>query len=70
MRTVELTAADISCDHCKRTIENGLSGSQGVSRVVVDIGARVVHIDFDERVTSEEHLAADLDDLGYPVEPA
>ncbi|HET9050364.1 MAG TPA: heavy-metal-associated domain-containing protein [Candidatus Dormibacteraeota bacterium] len=67
MSSAALTAADISCDHCKRTIETGLATRPGVRRVEVDVAARVVHVDFDETATDEATLAADLDELGYPV---
>lgn len=67
MRSAELTAADISCDHCKRTIESGLRAMPGVSRVEVDIATRVVRVDYDETATDEKSLANDLDELGYPV---
>jgi copper chaperone len=67
MRDVALIAADISCEHCQRTIEAGFATSPGVSRVEVDIPTKTVHLQYDEEVTDEDALKAELDELGYPV---
>jgi copper chaperone len=68
MRNVELSAEDISCNHCKMTIENGISGSVGVASVQVDIGAKKVNMVFDESQTTLEALLGQLVELGYPAE--
>ena len=67
MRDITVTAADISCEHCQRTIEGGLGEKPGVSSVRVDVPSKAVHVEYDETVTSEEAVKAELDDLGYPV---
>ena len=67
MRDITLTAADISCEHCQKTIEGGLAEKPGVSRVAVDIASKAVHIHYDNGVTDEATLRSELDELGYPV---
>jgi copper chaperone CopZ len=67
MPDVTLIAADISCEHCKKTIEEGLTGQPGVSSVTVDIPAKVVRVTYDESATSEAAIRSELDELGYPV---
>ena len=37
METLKLTAPDISCDHCKHTIEQTVGALQGVEAVAVDV---------------------------------
>lgn len=69
MSTVTLTAPDISCDHCKGTIESRLPQVEGVRRAVVDVAPKTVTVDFDESVTGVDELRAALDDLGYPANP-
>jgi copper chaperone len=67
MRDVTLIAADISCEHCRKTIEGGLGAMTGVRTVTVDIPAKIVHIEYDENAVDEPALEAELDELGYPV---
>ncbi|NNN15722.1 MAG: heavy-metal-associated domain-containing protein [Acidimicrobiaceae bacterium] len=67
MKKVELVAEDISCNHCKMTIEKGISNVDGVSSVTVDIDAKSVSIDLDDDGTSVDALIAEMDELGYPA---
>ncbi|TAN20729.1 MAG: copper chaperone [Actinomycetota bacterium] len=68
MRNVELSAKDISCNHCKMTIENGISGSVGVTSVQVDIDTKKVDVIFDESKITVDTLLGQLLELGYPAE--
>ena len=70
MATLGVTAPDISCDNCRRNIEQDLGGEPGVRSVAVDVGARMVSIEYDERETSVARLCDALTDAGYPPEPA
>lgn len=67
MQDVSLTAPDISCGHCRKTIEEGLRDQPGIGAVSVDIPARAVQVRYDEAVTSEQAIRLQLDELGYPV---
>lgn len=68
MAETTLTAPDISCDHCKRTIETELGAIEGIERVEVEPPAKTVHVVFDGALIDEPAIAARLDDIGYPVE--
>ena len=68
MRNVELSAKDISCNHCKMTIENGITGSVGVGSVQVDVASQKIGVTFDESQTSVDTLLGQLEELGYPAE--
>jgi copper chaperone len=67
MAETTLTAPDISCQHCKATIEKGLSDARGVRRVEVDVEGRSVALDYDPEETDEDALRHQLAELGYPV---
>jgi copper chaperone CopZ len=67
MTETSLTAPDISCGHCKSTIETELGGRAGVRRVVVDVDTHQVHVDHDAQAISEAELRRQLAELGYPV---
>lgn len=68
MRTITLTAADISCEHCKKTIEGGFAERPGFHTVAVDVPTREVHVTYDEAVIDETAVKAELDALGYPAD--
>lgn len=67
MSTLDLTADDISCAHCKNTIEHDLSETPGVQQVEVDIDTKTVHIAFDDTETDAAAIKAKLDQIGYPA---
>ena len=67
MDTVALSALDISCAHCKSTIEKGLGGAPGVGRVEVDVDTKAVRVTYDRTVTDPDVLRVVLASLGYPT---
>jgi len=67
MRTTTLTAPDISCDHCKTTIEREVGALDGVNTVIVDIPSRHVTITYDPAQVAETDVVSKLDDEGYPI---
>jgi copper chaperone CopZ len=72
MQSVEqitLTAPDISCHHCKQTIERELGTLPGVQRVSVVVPSKHVTVSFDPTQTSEAAIIAKLAEEGYPVTP-
>lgn len=67
MTVLDITAADISCEHCKATIEHDLGDTPGVRAVVVDVAARAVHVDYDDSETNAAALRSRLAEIGYPA---
>jgi copper chaperone len=68
MSVLDLTANDISCGHCKATIEGDLAQVPGVSQVEVDVDSKAVHVTYDDGATSAEAIKAKLVDIGYPAD--
>jgi copper chaperone len=68
MAQATLTAPDISCQHCKSTIESGMRDARGVRGVEVDVDTRHVTLDYDESETDESRLRDELSELGYPAD--
>ena len=66
MATVELTAPDISCDHCKHHIEGDLAELAGVGRVAVTVPAKRVLVEYDDAVVGLEAVRARMTEIGYP----
>jgi copper chaperone len=67
-QTTTVVAPDISCDHCKMTIEKSVGGLAGVQSVSVAIEPKQVTVQYDPDAIAWEQIAATLDDEGYPIE--
>lgn len=64
---ITLTSADISCGHCKKTIEGDLSERAGVTSVLVTPETKTIAVSFDETVIGEDELKAIIEELGYDL---
>lgn len=49
------------------TIENSLSGAEGISEVAVDVDSKTVSVTYEEPLVTLDSLLQALDDLGYPA---
>ena len=67
MTTETLSVPDISCDHCRRTIETALARLPGIRGATVDVGARTVLITYDETTVGPATIRTTLADEGYEV---
>ncbi|CAN5881946.1 heavy-metal-associated domain-containing protein [soil metagenome] len=67
MTPLVLSVPEISCDHCRDTIEGALAPLPGVDSVTVDIGAKSVEIDYDPNETDSQALVAAIEAAGYDV---
>lgn len=67
MQTATLVAPDISCEHCKTAIVREIGALDGIQTVSVDIPTQRVIVSYDPARTSQEAIAATLDEEGYPV---
>ena len=63
MTTTTYLVPEISCGHCKSTIESAVGDLEGVDRVDVDIETKTVTVDGGERET----IVAAIEDAGYDV---
>ena len=66
MTDIKLDVPDISCDHCKTSIEGAVGVLDGVATVAVSVGDRTVDVTFDDSVTQADIVAA-IEDQGYEV---
>ena len=67
MTTITLTVPDISCGHCKMSIEGAVSEMTGVGRVDVAIDARTVDLAFDDATVSLDAIIEAIEEQGYQV---
>ncbi|MEN8234426.1 MAG: copper ion binding protein [Actinomycetota bacterium] len=67
MTTKTLTVPEISCGHCKASIEQAVSQLDGVAHVEVDVDDRAVALDFDGTDATFEAIVAAIEEQGYDV---
>ncbi len=64
MTTMTLSVPEISCGHCKETIEGALGRVVGVVTAVVDVDAKTVTVTGGDR----ENVVAAIEGVGFDVE--
>jgi copper chaperone len=62
-----LSVPEISCGHCKQSIEGAVATLPGVDRVDVRIADKAVDIDYDGTETTFDTIVAAIEDSGYEV---
>ena len=67
MTTITLSVPDISCAHCKTSIEGALSPLAGVDSAEVEIDARTVEVKYDESAVELDAIITAIDEQGYEV---
>ncbi len=67
MTSLTLNVPDISCGHCKTSIEGAVSALSGIETVEVTIDARTVDIAFDDAVVTRDTIVDAIQDVGYEV---
>ena len=63
---MKLDVPDISCNHCKVSIEGAVGELAGVSNVNVSIEDRTVDVAFDDSLNRDAIVAA-IEEQGYDV---
>lgn len=67
MTQVTLSVPDISCGHCKSSIEGAVAPLDGVDAAVVAIDDRNIAIEYDGSETTMEAIVQAIDEQGYEV---
>jgi copper chaperone len=62
-----LSVPEISCGHCKSSIEAAVSPLDGVDRVEVQIDERTVQFDYDGTDATLTTIVAAIEAVGYEV---
>lgn len=62
-----LTVPDISCGHCKESIEKAVGALDGVQAVNVEIEPRTVNLEYDAATVDLAAITAAIEGAGYEV---
>ncbi len=66
MTSITLSVPEISCDHCKNSIEGAVGELAGVDKVEVMIDSKTVDVSFDS-ATDRDAVVAAIEGQGYDV---
>ncbi len=67
METLTLQVPDISCQHCKTSIEGAVAALPGVASVTVNIEPRTVDLAIDAEAVALDDVVAAIEEQGYEV---
>lgn len=67
MATRKLTVPEISCGHCKASIEQAVSRVAGVDHVEVHVDERAVDLEYDGTDATYQAVVEAIEDAGYEV---
>lgn len=55
----------MTCDHCVKSVKQGLAGLDGVRSVEVSLETGQAQVDYDEGRTDDDALRARVEEIGY-----
>jgi copper chaperone len=67
MNTIKLNVNGMSCEHCAKSIKNGLLDKNGVAFVEVSLKENTVKIDYSDVVISVDEIRNVIEEIGYDV---
>ena len=67
MAQITLNVPDISCNHCKMSIEGAVNELSGIESAIVDIEGRNVAIAYDDASQDRTAIVAAIEEQGYEV---
>ncbi|MDK2985635.1 MAG: copper chaperone [Clostridia bacterium] len=67
-KALTMDVAGMSCEHCKKAVEEALMTLEGVEKASVDLSKNIVEVNFDTDKTSEEDLKEAITAAGYEVQ--
>ncbi len=67
MTTTTIAVPDISCGHCKSSIEGAVGALPGVEKVEVNIEPKTVDVSFDDTQVGLDQIVEAIEEQGYTV---
>lgn len=68
MTQVTLSVPDISCGHCKESIEGAVAPMEGVAKAIVSIDDRTVDVEYEASDVALDLIVTAIEDQGYEVD--
>ena len=68
MASLHLNVSGMTCDHCRKRVEDALNGVEGVYGVFVDLAGASAEVDYDADSVGTPALIAAVESAGYQAE--
>ena len=68
MKHITLLVPDISCGHCKASIEGAVASLDGVARAEASVNDRTVEVAYDPEQIDLAAIVSAIDDQGFEVD--
>ena len=68
MTQITLSVPDISCGHCKESIEGAVAPMEGVAKAIVSIDDRTVDVEYEPSNVDLDVIVTAIEDQGYEVD--
>lgn len=65
MAKATLKIVGMTCDHCVKSVRQGLAGLDGVGSVEVSLKSGLAQVDYDEGRIDTDAIKAKIEELGY-----
>ncbi|MCJ8342850.1 MAG: heavy-metal-associated domain-containing protein [Cetobacterium sp.] len=59
---------NVKCNSCVKLIEMTLKDIEGITSATVDLNSKLLTIDFDPNIISEEKWIEELDSIGHGID--
>ncbi len=67
MTQITLNVPDISCNHCKMSIEGAVNQLDGIDSAEVNIEGRTVAVSYDDAALKLDAIVKAIEEQGYEV---
>lgn len=67
MKSVKLNVNGMSCEHCVKSIKNGLLDKNGVAFVEVSLKEKSVKVDYSDVIITSDEIMNIIEEIGYDV---
>ena len=69
MAKIQYKVDDMTCNHCKMRITKAVEPLAGVKLLEIDLDSKIVAVDFDENIITENQIKSVIEEAGYtPVD--
>lgn len=67
MKSVKLNVNGMSCEHCVKSIKDGLLDKNGVAFVEVSLKEKSVKVDYSDVIITSDEIKSIIEEIGYDV---
>lgn len=67
MNTLTLNVNGMSCEHCVKSIKNGLLEKNGIAFVEVSLKTKTVKVDYSEVLITSNEIRHVIEEIGYDI---